>query len=138
MHIVGCNTDPGGDGVDTVGLPPAGYTRKEIEIFRSLLVRLRRAVATADLGLLGQVATTSARINQRYLPKPQLAPLLDICRTHGGCGVQVAHSGTVAGLIFDPRRPGVADSMRRCADRIGELRLVVTDMRPRAATAVSR
>jgi uncharacterized protein involved in propanediol utilization len=32
--------------------------------------------------------------------------LPDTCRRCNGCGVQVAHSGTVAGIIFDPSQAG--------------------------------
>ena len=65
------------------------------------------------MALLGRVATASSRINQRYLPKPVLDELLALCRRLGGHGVQVAHSGTVAGLIFDARMPGLDDAVQR-------------------------
>src|ERR1039458_6783440 len=72
---------------------------------------LRRAITMEDVALLGRVATASARINQRFLPKPSLEFLVEVCQRHGGCGVQVAHSGTVVGLIFDssPPRTGSGD-----------------------------
>jgi uncharacterized protein involved in propanediol utilization len=127
MVVVGCDTDPGG-GVDTLRFKPAEYDDKEIGAFQVLRAGMRRAVATGDVALLGQVATASARINQRFLPKPGLERLVEVCLRHGGCGVQVAHSGTVAGLIFDARRPGVQDAARRCASRIEEMGLVRTVM----------
>ena len=37
-----------------------------------------------------------------------------LCLRHGGCGVQVAHSGTVAGLIFDALRPDAEARLRGC------------------------
>ena len=127
MIVIGCDTDPGG-GVDTLRFKPAEYDDKEIGAFQVLRAAMRRAVATDDVPLLGRVATASARINQRFLPKPGLEPLVELCLRHGGCGVQVAHSGTVAGLIFDARRPGVQDGVRRCASRIEEMGLVPTTM----------
>jgi uncharacterized protein involved in propanediol utilization len=87
---------------------------------------MRRAIATDDVALLGRVATASARINQRFLPKVMLEPLLELCLAHEGCGIQVAHSGTVAGLIFDPRRPGITDRVRECIRRMEELGLILT------------
>jgi uncharacterized protein involved in propanediol utilization len=125
LIVVGCDTEPG-TRVDTLGHPPADYDDREIGTFGVLRAALRRAVSTDDVALLGRVATASARINQRFLPKPNLDVLLEVCLRHGGCGVQVAHSGTVAGLMFDARRPGVADGVRRCIERIDELGLVQT------------
>ncbi|MEP6695389.1 MAG: GHMP kinase [Pseudonocardiales bacterium] len=126
MVVLGCNTDPGAR-VDTLRLVPAEYDDREIGVFGVLSSGLRRAVATQDVGLLGRVATASARINQRFLPKPVLEPLIDLCRHSGGCGVQVAHSGTVAGLIFDARRPGLQDGLAECGAGIQGLGLVLTD-----------
>lgn len=101
MVVVGCDTAPGTGGVATLGHRPAEYDDRELGMFQVLRGALRRAVATGDVPLLGRVATASARINQRFLPKPVLDDLIELCRRHGGHGVQIAHSGTVAGLIFD-------------------------------------
>ena len=59
-------------------------------------------------------------------PNPALEFLLDACRSSDGCGVQVAHSGTVAGVIFDPRRPRADASAERCADRLEKAGLELT------------
>jgi uncharacterized protein involved in propanediol utilization len=135
MIVVGCNTEPGAR-VDTLALQPAEYHDGEIGAFQVLRGSLRRAVATEDVRLLGRVATASARINQRFLPKPQLEQLLDICLRNGGCGVQIAHSGTVAGLIFDPRQPGVEAGVRGCIGALRRIDLeVMTLIRPRTAIA---
>ena len=72
------------------------------------------------------MATASARVNQRFLPKPSLPDLIELSRRLGGAGVQVAHSGTVAGLIFDARRPGIEDSVAECRAGIEALGLPVT------------
>jgi uncharacterized protein involved in propanediol utilization len=125
MIVIGCDTEPG-VGVDTLGLQPANYNEDEIGAFRVLRAGLRRAIATEDVTLLGRVTTASARINQRFLPKPRLELLLEECLSHDGCGVQVAHSGTVAGLVFDARQRGVEQAVRRCTARIQELGFVVT------------
>jgi len=125
MIVVGCDTAPGAV-VDTLGLQPAEYNDQEIGAFQVLRAALRRAIATDDVALLGRVTTASARINQRFLPKPYLEQLLELCRQHEGCGVQVAHSGTVAGLIFDSRRPDAESGVRACVDRIEGLGLEIT------------
>jgi uncharacterized protein involved in propanediol utilization len=140
MIVVGCDTEPG-SAVDTLGFQPAEYNDREIGAFQVLRAAIRRAIATDDVALLGRVATASARINQRFLPKPKLEPLLRLCLEHDGCGIQVAHSGTVAGLIFDPHRPGVTERVRECVRQIEELGLTVTaligiDPAPTANTQV--
>lgn len=125
MIVIGCDAEPGLQ-VDTLAFKPADYDDREIGAFQALRGALRRAIATEDVTLLGKVATASARINQRYLPKTWLERLIHLCRSHDGCGVQVAHSGTVAGLIFDPARPGAADAARACRSWIEEWGLAIT------------
>jgi len=120
--------------VDTLALAPAEYDDRELGAFQVLRGTLRRAVATSDTALLGRVATASARINQRFLPKPQLEDVLAVGLRHGGCGVQVAHSGTVAGLIIDARSPGVDAAIDRCVADLAGLGLeVMTLIRPRVS-----
>lgn len=126
MIVVGCDTEPGGRGVDTLKHPQALYNGLEIGTFQVLRATLRRAIAAQDVALVGKVATTSARINQQFLPKACLEQLIDIGRLHGGCGVQISHSGTVAGLIFDPRRSGVEAGVERTVAAIETLGLRVT------------
>lgn len=125
MLVVGCDTQPGVQ-VDTLGLQPAEYDDRELGVFGVLRAALRRAVATSDVALLGRVSTASARINQRFLPKPALEDLLALGRRHGAAGVQVAHSGTVAGLVFDARPPGSAAAAARCAAAVAALGLTLT------------
>jgi len=127
MIVVGCDTDPGG-AVDTLEHPPARYNDWEIGAFLVLRTVLRRAITAWDVPLLGKVATVSAQINQRFLPKPDLDFLLAVCREEGGCGVQVAHSGTVAGVIFDPSRRGAVDAVVRCMRRIEDHGLPTTNV----------
>jgi uncharacterized protein involved in propanediol utilization len=125
MVVVGCDTAPG-QVVETLGLPPADYSDREAGEFQVLRGALRRAIALDDVALLGKVATASARINQRYLPKPGLEALIELGLRHGGVGLQIAHSGTVAGLIFDPRAPRA--SLDGCVRRIEQLGFEVTDV----------
>ncbi|MEP6525737.1 MAG: hypothetical protein ABJA86_01130 [Nocardioidaceae bacterium] len=125
MIVVGCDTDPGAR-VDTLALQPADYNDREVGVFQVLRAGLRRAIATRDVALLGRVATASARINQRFLPKPILEALLDLCARCHGCGVQVAHSGTLAGLILDALLPGVEEAVQQCISEVRGFGLDVT------------
>ena len=125
MIVVGCDTGSG-VGVDTLSLQPADYDEKETGAFQVMRAALRRAIATEDVALLGRVATASSRINQRFLPKAALEFLFELCIGHGGCGVQVAHSGTVAGLIFDARQPDTGAGVHRCVAAIKAAGMTIT------------
>lgn len=118
LVVVGCDTDPGGSGVDTLRLRPADYDAHDAAAFGVLRAALRRAVATGDVALLGRVATASARVNQRHLPNAAFELLLALSAELGGHGVQVAHSGTVAGVVFDARMPGIERAVAACVARL--------------------
>ncbi|MGO7335771.1 GHMP family kinase ATP-binding protein [Rhizobium leguminosarum] len=87
--------------VDTLAFPPARYSTGEIEQFRSLRGFLRTAIRSGNASLLGRVATASATINQRHLPQEHFADIKLIAEKNNAVGIQVAHSGTVIGVMFD-------------------------------------
>ncbi|MFC3965637.1 GHMP family kinase ATP-binding protein [Nocardia jiangsuensis] len=104
--------------VDTLALRPAEFDAAELARFPVLLAALRRGVLTGDLALIGRVATASARINQRFLEKPELETLIGIAVECGAAGVQIAHSGSVAGVLFDPTRETVRADVERCVEAV--------------------
>jgi uncharacterized protein involved in propanediol utilization len=118
VRVLGFNTE-GEKGVGTLTLPPVPYSTWEIEAYRPILGMLRRAVADQDPGLLGRVATASTVIMQRHRPKRQMPELLRLAREAGALGVQIAHSGTVAGFLFDPAAADRADRARDGLRRLG-------------------
>lgn len=101
--------------VDTLALPPARYTPWEIECFRALRGLLRHGMAWQDLRAIGRVATASARVNQRFLPDSRFDVLMAVAVDTRALGVQVAHSGNIAGLLFDPRDPDSGRSVALAA-----------------------
>jgi uncharacterized protein involved in propanediol utilization len=100
VRVLGVNTE--GGGMETLSLPPIAYTAWEIEAFGPILGLLRRAIERQDPALLGRVATASTLINQRHRPKTALPELMRIAEWTDALGVQVAHSGTVVGLLYAP------------------------------------
>ncbi|MFI5756582.1 GHMP kinase [Streptomyces sp. NPDC051569] len=108
--------------IDTLSWPAARYTPWEIEYFRSLRGLLRRAVGRGDTADLGRIATASARINQRILPVPHFDRLLQTAEESGALGIQVAHSGTVAGLLFDSRQAQLESQVALATRRLNQLR----------------
>jgi len=126
MITVGCDADPGTGSVDTLGLQPPDYSAADIERFQYLRSELRAAVATGDVARLARVATASASISQRFLPKAAFSFLLRLCYSIGGYGIQVSHSGTVAGVIFDSRRDDAKRNVERCVAAIEKVGLSLT------------
>ncbi|MEV6956885.1 GHMP kinase [Streptomyces sp. NPDC051183] len=116
LVVVGCILG-GGAPVDTLSLPvrtPAEADADHVRAFERLRALLRRAVATGDVQLLGEVATASAWRGQQVLGHPEFDALTGIARRVGAAGVQIAHSGAVAGLLFDPAAPGLRHRVRSC------------------------
>ncbi len=60
-----------------------------------------QGIRTKDLHLVGKAATLSSILNQRLLAKPVLNNVIDVCKRKGGLGVNVAHSGTVMGILAE-------------------------------------
>ncbi|WP_216215585.1 GHMP family kinase ATP-binding protein [Amycolatopsis aidingensis] len=122
--VVGCTTG-GGLPVDTLTLS-VSYGAAEVEAFEGLRAALRRAIANADLALLGRVSTESAWHNQRVLAKEEFPVLAEIAAASGAAGVQVAHSGNVAGLLFDPAAPRLWERVRECVRALRASGITVT------------
>jgi uncharacterized protein involved in propanediol utilization len=102
LHVLGFGT---GEPVDTLTFRPARYTERELDRFDELRSMLRRALAGQDAGLIGQVATASTWINQKHLPIPRLEGVCAAAAEVGAVGVHTAHSGDIAGILFDRHVP---------------------------------
>ncbi|WP_121745245.1 GHMP kinase [Streptomyces sp. E2N166] len=110
--VVGCAL-AGGAPIDTLSLP-ALHHDDDLAAYGHLRRMLRRAVADVDTALLGRVGTASARLRQRVLRHQEFPALTGIADSTGAVGVQIAHSGNVAGVLYDPRTPGLHHRLRRC------------------------
>lgn len=106
LHVLGFGT---GGSVDTLAHQPARYTEQELDVFGELRVMLRQALAARDCALMGQVATASTWINQKHLPIPHLDEVCAVAADVGALGVQTAHSGNVAGILFERQAPDLGD-----------------------------
>ena len=74
--------------------------RSHASRFREALDLIGAGLADGDARLIGEGATLSSLANQAVLPKPQISSVLDLGQAAGAVGVNVAHSGTVLGLLF--------------------------------------
>ncbi|MEV5970451.1 GHMP kinase [Streptomyces sp. NPDC051921] len=113
LVVVGC-TLGGGAPVDTLSLPPDEVHDSDVRAWERLRGLLRRAVSTGDAALVGEVATASARRGQLVLGHPEFDALCAVARRAGAVGVQIAHSGAVAGVLFDPAATALRRRVRRC------------------------
>lgn len=60
-----------------------------------------QAVAQKSIHLLGEAASISATCNQFILPKPFWNELVEVAEKLNLVGLNVSHSGTVVGLLYD-------------------------------------
>lgn len=123
--VVSCLTG-GGKPVDTLGLRGDDAGEEDVAAYERLRAMLRVAVAKADVALVGRVATESGRRNQRILPKEEFDRLCEIADRTGAAGVQVAHSGNVAGLLFDPALPDLRRRLHLCVRDLHRAGIPVT------------
>jgi uncharacterized protein involved in propanediol utilization len=101
LEVLGIDTDMGGR-VNTLDFDPAMYDRRQIDRFEALVAGVRRAIRDRDLALLGRMATSSAVINEQFLPKLMFSELYRLAQCVNALGIAVAHSGTVLSFLFDP------------------------------------
>lgn len=89
------------------------YAQLERVEHAELLARLRGALERDDIKALGEIATRSAQLNQRVLPKRWFAPMHDIAREIQAAGVVAAHSGTYLGIMINALDPRHDEQVRR-------------------------
>jgi uncharacterized protein involved in propanediol utilization len=105
-----------------------GYSRNEIDEYSALLTRLRNAFRDGDLAAIGAVATRSAEMNQRILPKRALGAMIGVAAAVGALGVVAAHSGTYVALLIDAKREDRDDRIQAARERLKALGLASTTL----------
>jgi len=88
-------------------LPREAALMAHAEVLEQAWGKVQRACVVQDPGLLGEAATLSAIASQSLLAKPGFATLMALVESCGLYGLNVAHSGSVVGLMLDPRRHDV-------------------------------
>ncbi|MXX64609.1 MAG: GHMP kinase [Acidimicrobiia bacterium] len=85
---------------------------------------IEEGIARGSAALIGKGATRSARAYQSVLYKPQMEVAIELGRQTGAVGVNVAHSGTVMGLLFAEDAPGIGWAVRAAPARFQDLTTV--------------
>ena len=99
--VLSIDTDLGGGGIDTLSLPVPQYTDADLAAFENMIGRAREAFQRCDSLTLAAIATESATLNQRFVPMRKFWEIRDLAASCHALGVQISHSGTVAGILFD-------------------------------------
>jgi uncharacterized protein involved in propanediol utilization len=101
MDVLVFDTEPDTT-INTVAMDRAQYSAPEMEAFEELIDMLKEAFQNRSARDIGWVATRSACISQRFLPKPHFERLVRLVADEGGYGLAVSHSGTVASVLLPP------------------------------------
>ncbi|CUH94018.1 hypothetical protein P22_0080 [Propionispora sp. 2/2-37] len=64
-----------------------------------------KGIASGNPELIGSGATLSALANQPILYKEYLEEVISVSKAYGAFGVNVAHSGTIVGILYSPAKP---------------------------------
>jgi uncharacterized protein involved in propanediol utilization len=93
---------PAGKEIDTLRLPPRTYSEADLDLFAALVETLRGGFRRRDPATIAAAATHSAVLNQNYVPLERFDAMHALAEDMGALGVQIAHSGIVGGVLFDP------------------------------------
>ena len=74
---------------------------KNQEIIKESFYLLEEGIKNNDLSSIGKACTLSALANENIDPKEGLKDIINISQNYGAYGVNIAHSGTVIGIIID-------------------------------------
>jgi L-threonine kinase len=120
--------DPGG-AVDTLAfnqLDHGQMLRRLASQHREAFALLRQGLQQGDVAAIGAAATLSATAHQAILFNPWLTPVLGLARDVKALGVCRAHSGTILGLLLDPRCTDVSGIVALTARRFAPALTVFT------------
>lgn len=80
------------------------YKEKKIdnkEVIKEAFYLLEEGITKNDLSLIGKASTLSSLANENIHKKEGLNKIIEISKAYGAYGVNIAHSGTVVGILID-------------------------------------
>lgn len=121
--VLSVDIQPESEGIDTLSIPDPHYTLEDENRFDVLIESARAAFAGRNARAVAAIATKSAELNQSRLPMRRFSGVIGIAERSGAWGVQISHSGTIAGLLFAPgtneSHPYLLSETRRSLKAIG-------------------
>ncbi len=97
--------DPGGQ-IDTVEFNQHDHQeilKKQAFIHQEAFHMLKTSLESEDWEMFGEATTLSAKAHQSILDNPLLEKTINLAKQVGALGVCRAHSGTILGVIADPK-----------------------------------
>ena len=98
-----------------------GGSNLDASRFREAIELIAAGITNRDPRQIGKGATLSSQLNQCVLPKPQLPDAIKLASEAGALGVNVAHSGTVIGLLFEADAERIAWAAHSARQRLPEI-----------------
>ena len=92
--------------------------------FEEALALIARGIEDGRAEYVAAGATLSATANQQVIYKPQLDVVMSLADELGALGVNVAHSGTVIGMLFDDDARLTADAASQIPKRLPGIRRI--------------
>lgn len=100
--LLSIDTDPRSGGRNTLRVPlPHGEAMRAD--YTALVQQARAAFQAHDAGAIAAVATRSAELHQITAPMRGFSSLCALAAAADALGVQISHSGTIAGMLFHPK-----------------------------------
>ena len=112
--------DPGGR-VDTLAFNQQDFSRQLTKLaprHQEAFSLLREGLETGDHQAVGQAATLSALAHQHILHSPLLEAVHPLLGEMGALGVCRAHSGTLVGILHDPRQRPIDSVVQFLRERV--------------------
>ena len=99
--LLSIDTDPRSGGRNTLRVPlPHGEAMRAD--YTALVQQARAAFQAHDAGAIAAVATRSAELHQITAPMRGFNSLCALAAARDALGLQISHSGTIAGMLFHP------------------------------------
>jgi uncharacterized protein involved in propanediol utilization len=119
FSVIGFDSAPGST-IDTLDMERPVHDQEDLSTFALLRSGLRRAIHAGDAGLLGKVASASTRIALKHKPNSRIQDVMAAAEHWGCLGVQVAHSGTIAGIMIanGGKNESADDHVRLTAEKV--------------------
>lgn len=75
--------------------------KQNSEVIKEAFSILEDGIRTNNLSLVGRACTLSSLANENIDKKPGIKEIIEISQNYGAYGVNIAHSGTVVGILID-------------------------------------
>ncbi len=97
------------------------------DAFKEAYDLIVEGIKTQNPVLIGKGATISALSNQAILPKKDLEKIMLIGNKYDSLGISIAHSGTVAGIMFDKNKEqNIVECIKNVAQDCPTLQYITT------------